>query len=168
MHTHTKGMMKLVVSSSACFLIIIFCIHTRENTQLMSTHSWYNLTPRPDVSTQPQNHEKRQLMHPGWCAWKNGQLHTTVDLGKRLLPRPPFLQGSLTPGPLYYEERRTEAEERKEDTVSLTCTSIGLLPGGVCHDHGKRENKTTSMMKWTTNSDHMSVGSPPWSLLSAL
>ena len=82
-------------------------------------------------------------MYPGWCAWKDGQLHTTVDLGKRLSLRPPFPPGSLTPGPLYYEERRTEAEERKEDTVSLTCTSIGLLPGGVCHDHGKRENNTT-------------------------
>lgn len=82
-------------------------------------------------------------MYPGWCAWKDGQLHTTVDLGKRLSLRPPFLQGSLIPGPLYHEERGNEAEERKEDTVSLTCTSIGLLPGGVCHDHGKRENKTT-------------------------
>ena len=31
--THTRGMMKLVVSSRACFLIIIFCIYTREHTR---------------------------------------------------------------------------------------------------------------------------------------
>ena len=39
--THTSGMMKLVVSSSACFLIIIFCKHMRE-------HTTHDITSLPD------------------------------------------------------------------------------------------------------------------------
>ena len=72
-------------------------------------------------------------------------LHTTVDQGKRLSPTPPFLPGSLIPSKAasYLGHCTNKAEERKEATVSLTCTSIGLLPGGVCHDHSKRENNTT-------------------------